>query len=421
MSWAANQKLLRARFPDQETKLHEKFCERRDEGWKCGGRWLKAKMKYFLRKDKLNGYENFKASDHWFTNFKRRYEISFRAASNKKSKSTEERLPQVRNFHRTAKAFRTPPPQADPKYGRFPASATYHMDQVPLEFGGMFNKTYAKKGSKRVRIRGTRYNLEKRQATLQLCFGAETQDVNPGLIFRLTPFTDKRGKVHSKKPLTKPIQKEFDKLKRKYPNVNLYAQKKAWADTNVSLDWLDDFRKEASKEEKLLGMDNLGAQCDPKFKAFAREKANSLLLYTPEDCTDICAVTDHGLGKMVKDKVKGRFDEDFEEDPDKWVDQGGLSAADRRELYVKWLSESWKEVQAERQPQITKAFQRCGMLNAVDGSEDHLIKVEGYDGAYNMHDDDPDEGGESERSVMSSSDDPESDNTSSSDDDMENE
>ena len=88
---------------------------------------------------------------------------------------------------------------------------------------------------------------------------------------------------------------------------------------------------------------------------------------------------------------------------------------------MKWLSESWKEVQAETQPQITKAFQRYGMLNAVDGSEDHLIKVEGYDGAYNMHDDDPDEGEESERSVMSSSDDPESDNTSSSDDDMENE
>ena len=117
------------------------------------------------------------------------------------------------------------------------------------------------------------------------------------------------------------------------------------------------------------------------------------------------------------------FDDDFEENPDKWTEAGALTAADRRELFVKWLSESWKQVQAEKQPQIRKAFQRCGMLNAVDGSEDSLIKVQGYDGPYSLDSDD-DEGelsDGSDRSVMSSSDDPESDTSSDeegSDDDM---
>ena len=119
----------------------------------------------------------------------------------------------------------------------------------------------------------------------------------------------------------------------------------------------------------------------------------------------------------MKDKMKRKFDEDFEENPDKWTEQGALSAADRRELFVKWLSESWKEVQAEKQPQITKAFQRCGMLNAVDGSEDSLIKVQGYDGPYSLDSDDEGEASdESGRSVMSSSEDPESDTSSGEED-----
>ena len=32
-------------FHELEDKLHDAFCEQRLEGWKVGGRWLKAKMK----------------------------------------------------------------------------------------------------------------------------------------------------------------------------------------------------------------------------------------------------------------------------------------------------------------------------------------------------------------------------------------
>ena len=210
------------------------------------------------------------------------------------------------------------------------------LDQVPLEFGGMFQKTYEKKGSKRVRIRGTRFNLDKRQATLQLCFrAAAPQNVNPAIIFRLTPEVDKNGKVRSNIPKTKTIKEEFKKLKRMYPNVNVYAQKKAWADYDISMTWISDFAKEASPQEKLLGMDNLGAHCHPDFRYFARTQANTLLLYTPEDCTDLCAVTDAGLGKLVKDKIKTKFDCHFESDPDLWTEEGKLSAADRRELFTR--------------------------------------------------------------------------------------
>ena len=49
-------------------------------------------------------------------------------------------------------------------------------------------------------------------------------------------------------------------------------------------------------------------------------------------------------------------------------------------MFARWLSESWKEFFAEGgQNLVKKAFQRCGMLNAVDGSENNLVKVQGIE------------------------------------------
>jgi hypothetical protein len=148
--------------------------------------------------------QKFQCSAFWFHGFKMRYQISLRAANNRKSKSVEERLPQIRKFHRTVKQFRQPPPERDSKFGRFPANQTYHFD----EFGGMFKKTYGRKGKKSVRVKGTKFNLDKRQATLQPCLRAVgPQNVNPGIIFRVTPQKNKKtGAVNSKVPTTKALQ-----------------------------------------------------------------------------------------------------------------------------------------------------------------------------------------------------------------------
>lgn len=104
-----------------------------------------------------------------------------------------------------------------------------------------------------------------------------------------------------------------------------------------------------------------------------------MLIYTPEDCTDLCAVTDLGLGKAIKDRMRMKFDENFENNIDAWVD-GRVTASDRRLLQAKWLDESWVEFFKEGgSNQVTNAFIHCGMLNAVDGSEDKFIKVQGIE------------------------------------------
>ena len=48
--------------------------------------------------------------------------------------------------------------------------------------------------------------------------------------------------------------------------------------------------------------------------------------------------------------------------------------------------------QADGQAQVLNSFQRCGVVNACDGSEDDLIKIQGYSGSYNLDTDDEDGG-----------------------------
>jgi hypothetical protein len=133
---AANNKKLRGRrnisikprgaqFPEQEDELWDLFKERRLEGLPCGVRWIKQTMLEIMKKQKPAGYEKFKASAGWVVKWTRRYDVSTRVASNKKSLSVADRLPKVMKFHRAVKKIRKSEPERCPNLGRFPAKATF--------------------------------------------------------------------------------------------------------------------------------------------------------------------------------------------------------------------------------------------------------------------------------------------------------
>ena len=101
--------------------------------------------------------------------------------------------------------------------------------------------------------------------------------------------------------------------------------------------------------------------------------------YTPGDCTELCGVTDVGPGNEVKKGMVKRYRANLrssKERLEEWK-TGKVSASERRILATKWLGEAWEEYTSNHQDQITMAFKKCGMYNALDGSENHLIKVKG--------------------------------------------
>ena len=301
---------LQGAFPEEEDKLYDMFGNRRADGKRVSGRWLKAKMRRLVkdrtekerarvchsdaeklaRQKLLEKADKFQGTQGWFRKWKARYQVSLRKRTNSKTKSAQERLPKVQKFHRTAKRFCQPPPQQDEKYGRFAARNRFHVDQVPLEFGGS-DTTYEKKGAKVVAIKRSKVDMERRVASLELCFcAAGPQRVKPGICFRATPFVTPTGRVNPSRPQHVLLKRDA----KKFPNnVDVYHQKKAWFDTQTSLQFTKNFKNQArpSSQEKLLGLDNLNSQCAPGFIE-AMRKAKAQLLYTPADCTDLCAVTD---------------------------------------------------------------------------------------------------------------------------------
>ena len=146
----------------------------------------------------------------------------------------------------------------------------------------------------------------------------------------------------------------------------------------------------------LLEMDNLhGHKCKEYVKC-ARE-GRVEVAFSPEDCTDLCAVNDHHLGKLVKDDMKLSYKEDLAANREKWHD-GTMTASERRIKFTFWLAEAWEKMKA-KQETITAAFVACGILGAVNGDDDHLIqlgeekgyKVELYDSDSETEDEEKDE------------------------------
>ena len=74
---------------------------------------------------------------------------------------------------------------------------------------------------------------------------------------------------------------------------------------------------------------------------------------------------------MVKQYKKDL--ESSQEKLEEWKN-GKVTAGERRILMTKWLGNAWDEMKTQ-QKMITDAFKRCGMYNALDGSERHLIKI----------------------------------------------
>lgn len=292
--------LNQGKFPEHEERLYEMFLERRDALKVVPRSWFSAKMKGLLRKNppEGDGWKKFQASTGWATKFLDRFDVSRRARSNGNPKSVQQRLPQIRKFHKTAKAFTQPPPLRDAKYGRFPASTRYHVDQVPFEPARrIFDHTYEKKGAKRVQVAKPKVDLGKRQCTLQLTFCSGEQKVNPGICFRAAPKKLKKRadgtfEVDPLRAESESVRKELAKMPK---DVTVYYQKKAWFDTSTCMAYARKFRASTGvQDEKLVGLDNLSAHCTPRFKHYMKIHANTLLLFTPDNCTDVCAVTDAG-------------------------------------------------------------------------------------------------------------------------------
>jgi hypothetical protein len=363
-------------YPAHEAELFIRFymwkvCN----GLRVGDHWLKYQFTQILAE---HGIFPKQISPGWLSRFKRRFRITSQVITNKHASSVADRLPQIQNFHRYILFVQNRGIQRDERYGRYPPTHMFHFDQIPLPFVMNAHKSLNIKGfgTNRVATLHTT-GLDKRQATIHLCIRAEgEQFVKPAIIFRGL------GKA-----LTQAEWDEYAKL----TNIRVYFQANAWCDgqtmCKIAKGYGEDFFAAHNSGEcvgeTLFGADQHKPQMSEKFIRFLKHYTKcGDYVYTPANCTDCTAPCDHHIGGNLKAIIRQLYELELEMNFRTWTSET-IPASHRRILMAQWLSETWA-IFRNRKEFIRKAFVSTGWLQAKDGSEQHLIKLQGLNAPYHF-------------------------------------
>ena len=322
--------------------------------------------------------DDFVAGAGWCTNFFKRFGLSMRVATNVMSLSVEERIPRCLRFFEVIQRVCAERGGMNRVWGRYTPSHRYNADEVPLEFGAVLTRTAEIKGSTRVWLKHPKHRIDNRECTLMPLFCGGAPLPFSCILLRCKPRQVDAETVEPRTAAHGPTRVIIEKLRQKYPNVDIYCQANGYMDACTFLTWFKfTFLPSAGSNPNLLVVDNLSAHATTEMREFAAAH-NVCLLFTPPNCTDMIQVTDIGLGHALKGRVKKKFLVHFRAHTDRWV-RGEVSPGDRKKLHVQWLSEATKEFyNAGGQNTVETIFGMCGLRTPLDESGPQLRRVKGY-------------------------------------------
>ena len=260
----------------------------------------------------------------------------------------------------------------DKKLGRFPPDKSLNVDQIPFPFVIESKRTYEipmNKGKERqdhsVWVAQPGSGLDKRQATLQMCFGPKGM-IKLALIFRGT------GKRISK-----------DEIAAYDDDVAVYWQPNAWADTIFSVQWIKNILAAAVEglDQYVLYSDNLTAQVSDDFMKEVRQNKGIVWFGIPNG-TQFWQPADASPGKVFKSRIKQEQNIwlELDENIEIWLgnDERKLSAKHRRILITGWVGSAYRKASKDEKFQSTlyRSFEKTGYLITGDGREEEKIQLE---------------------------------------------
>ena len=380
-------------FPTEEREVLLEITNRRAKGFKVKSRWVRALMKRKVRLSTSKRAQRFKATSTWLDGFMRRSGLSWRRKTNSKPFIATDFQPKVvRRIDHLKMVRLTSIPDdnvdvdltLDKLFGLYPPNRTFNVDQVPLPFVVDNEITMDFTGTKRVWVKQMGSGLDKRQATLQLLIRGQGEQPKPCLIFRGKPG---RG--------SKARQEE---VKLYDSDVTVIWQKKAWADTDVCVDWAtheygsfapSDFASGVA-EPKLLIVDNLNGQVAKPFIQ-ALNSTNTILRMGVPGATDIWQPVDAGVGKQYKFLISEYYDEWLTSDEAApYLSSGTIPIHIRRILLTQWVGRAYRELEQRRvmaeegEDIFYKAFLRTGALVTRTGDYDDMIRPQGLPDTFHQ-------------------------------------
>ena len=207
--------------------------------------------------------------------------------------------------------------------------------------------------------------LDKRQCTLQVCFSPEGKQPKLAIIFR------GKGKNISE-----------DEKSSWHPDVDIYFQENAWADTKFSVSWAEKTLRDHIEglDHFVLFCDNLSSQTHDDFKQ-AISSMGGVVWFGLPNATDLWQPVDAGFAEILKTIINTKFSTWLEDDTNstRWYGEGeSFSAKERRILISQWAGDAYGELVGEKYDRFRwRQFEKTGCLITADGSEDEKITPEG--------------------------------------------
>ena len=223
------------------------------------------------------------------------------------------------------------------------------MDETPMTFDIPGNRTVHSKGEKTVLVKTTGH--EKTHFTVVLACMADGTKLRPMVIF---------------KRKTLPKNAKFP------PGVVVRAQPKGWMDEDGVMFWLENIwgRRPGAllKKRSMLVWDMFSAHLKETVRDAVKENRTDMCVI-PGGLTSQLQPLDVCLNKPFKDRVRQMWQD--------WVcsdavttTKSGLPQKPDITLVCRWVKDAWDAIPADM---IAKSFRKCGISNALDGSEDDAI------------------------------------------------
>ena len=250
---------------------------------------------------------------------------------------------------------------------QYPLDLIINMDETPMYFDMVPQRTINKKGAGDVQIRSS--GAEKRRLTIAVtCTG------DGNLLTAVAIFKGKR------------------KLKFSAPKeVQTAVQIKGWMDSDLMVRWFRSVILPHTKGRRaLLAIDSFSAHETEEFIDLAHSN-NVDVVIIPGGCTSKIQPLDVCLNKPFKSVVRKRWIEYVHSLVDTEVTPSSQDklATPKKPTLVQWIKDGLEYLKQRSE----MSFLVCGITNSLDGSENHYIRcakeLEGIDLPYTDGSDDP--------------------------------
>lgn len=157
---------------------------------------------------------------------------------------------------------------------------------------------------------------------------------------------------------------------------HLKVHEKGWMDEDLTQDWIKNVwgKRTGHSEPSLLVLDAFRCHKTEKTKKLLKKKKTTPAII-PGGMTSILQPLDVSINKPMKNSLRRKWNE-WMLNGDHSYTKGGLRRKPELPTICQWILDSWMELPKKI---IVKAFKKCGISNAMDGTEDDLLWEEKSD------------------------------------------